>query len=409
MAGRYDAVLLDLDGVVYRGDQAVPGAAEALDGIRTLGVPRLFLTNNSARTPDQVAAKLASLGIRVEPAEILTSAVATAAMLRRDGAAGLSAFVIGEEGIRSALGEVGVEVRDGEPDRTDLVVVGWDRTVDYPKLRRAALLVQRGARLVATNADASYPAPDGLWPGAGSILAAVTTTTGARPTVVGKPHRPLFEAAVEATGATRPLVVGDRLDTDVDGAAGMGFDALLVLSGASRPPELLEAEALPTYVGRDVSAVLDVVPPARFRVATPAAVEGIGSLLASSNLPTEGLAARLGDTVATGDVDHPDGTACLTEMGGHGLLRSVAVREEVRRSGLGMLAVAAAVARGRTAGVRDVWLFTETAGPFFEQLGFRSVGRSELPEAVASSDQATHECAETAVAMVRELRARPLS
>src|SRR5207237_9355226 len=115
-----------------------------------------------------------------------------------------------------------IRILDGEADRADLVVVGWDRSADYPKLRTAGLLVERGARLVATNADGSYPAPDGLWPGAGAILAAVTTTTGAPATVVGKPARPMFEAAVRITGASHPLVVGDRIDTDIKGAVTMG-------------------------------------------------------------------------------------------------------------------------------------------------------------------------------------------
>src|SRR2546426_300991 len=120
------------------------------------------------------------------------------ALLRREGASGRTAFVIGERGIREALEGAGVVLVDGEPERTDLVVVGWDRDADYAKLRTASLLVERGARLIATNADASYPASDGVWPGAGALLAAVTTTTGAQPTVVGKPARPLFEAAAEA-------------------------------------------------------------------------------------------------------------------------------------------------------------------------------------------------------------------
>jgi HAD superfamily hydrolase (TIGR01457 family) len=403
VATRYDAILFDLDGVVYRGDQAVPGAADTLDRLRELGVPRLFLTNNSARTPAQVAAKLEGLGIPVDPEEILTSAVATAAMLRREGASGSTAFVIGEEGIRTALEEGGIRVLDGEPDRTDLVVVGWDRSVDYPKLRRAALLVQRGARLVATNPDASYPAQDGLWPGAGAILAAVTTTTGARPTVVGKPHRPLFEAAMEASGATRPLVVGDRIDTDVLGAADMGFDSLLVLSGAARPADLVVTEPVPTFVGPDISALLGEAPPARFRLATPADAEGIRTLLESSSLSSQGLEARLADTLVTGAPDEPDATACLVDIGSHGLLRSVAVRAEVRRCGLGMLVVAEAVARGRNRGVRTVSLFTASAAAFFERLGFRAVARSELPEPVGSSQQATEECAATAVPMMRAL------
>src|SRR5439155_16185437 len=148
-------------------------------------------------------------------------------------------------GVREALQQVGIRLVDGEPDRTDLEVIGWDRAVDYAKLRTASLLVERGARLIGTNPDASYPAPDGLWPGAGALLAAVTTTTGATPTIVGKPGRPLFEAAAEAVGASRPLVVGDRLDTDVAGAAAMGWESLLVLSGASRPGGLIRGDVLP--------------------------------------------------------------------------------------------------------------------------------------------------------------------
>src|SRR5207237_9874429 len=110
--------------------------------------------------------------------------------------------------------------------------VGFDRSVDYAKLRTACLLVERGARLVATNADTSLPAADGLWPGAGALLAVITTTTGATPTIVGKPGRPMVEAAVRSPAARRPLMVGDRLDTDIAGAAAMGWDTLLVLSGA---------------------------------------------------------------------------------------------------------------------------------------------------------------------------------
>src|SRR5919109_1546420 len=166
VADRYDALLVDLDGVVYRGDRAVPRAAEVLGAVRERGIHLVFLTNNSSSLPEAVAARLAAFGVSVQPDEVLTSGVATATMLRRQGWTGATVFVIGEEGIRKPLAEAGLTLMDGDPDRTDLVVVGWDRAIDYAKLRRAALLVQRGARLVATNGDASYPAPDGPWPGA---------------------------------------------------------------------------------------------------------------------------------------------------------------------------------------------------------------------------------------------------
>ncbi|HXF37039.1 MAG TPA: HAD-IIA family hydrolase [Actinomycetota bacterium] len=258
LADRYDAFLFDLDGVLYRGDQPVPGAPRALRRLRERGKRVAFLTNNSGRTPEAVAAMLAALGIEAAPGEVVTSALATADVLAARGVH--SAYVIGEEGVRRALADAGIEVRDGEPSVVDVVVVGWDRSVDYAKMRTAALLVQRGAALVATNDDAAYPAPDGLWPGAGALLAAITTTTGARPEVVGKPHPPLFLRALERAGGGRPLVVGDRLDTDVAGATALGWDSLLVLTGVTGEDELRRSAVRPTFVGRDLS-VLEGEPP----------------------------------------------------------------------------------------------------------------------------------------------------
>jgi glycerol 3-phosphatase-2 len=406
VAQRYDALFIDLDGVVYRGDEVVPAASEVLDRVRDLDVKLLFLTNNSARTPQQVAERLRKLGVRADPTEILTSALATAALLRREPPTGRSAYVIGEGGVRQALASVGIDVLDGEPERADLVVVGWDRSVDYAKLKTASLLVERGARLIATNADVSYPAADGMWPGAGAILAAVTATTGATPTIVGKPAQPLFQAAVERTSARRPLMVGDRLDTDIGGARAMGFDSLLVMTGASNASDLLEAAALPTYVAPDLSGLLDDLPAARFRRATQDEAGRIAKLLAESGLSAEGVADRIdGTIVSRGDTPSQDvdATACLQREDGYGILRSVAVRTSLRRKGLGILAVAAAIEEARGAGIRHVSLFTETAKAFFERLGFHNVEREDLPHPVRSSSHAAEECAESATAMVRDL------
>jgi glycerol 3-phosphatase-2 len=406
LALRYDSIFFDLDGVLYRGDQAVPAAPGVIDRIRGFGRSVLFLTNNSARTPQQVADRLQRLGVAADPAEILTSALATAAMLRREGGAGCTAFVIGERGIREALERIGVGVLDGEPESADLVVVGWDRSLDYAKLKTASLLVERGSRLVATNPDASFPAPDGLWPGAGAILAAVTTTTGATPTIVGKPARPMFEAAAELTGATHPLVVGDRLDTDIAGAKAMEWDSLLVLSGTSKPADLPASSVLPTFVAGDVSGLLDDRPPAQFRRAQPGDQAAIAALLEEVGLRSEGLQDRIDGTILTGHSPHGreiDATACLVMLGDCGLLRSVAVRKPLQGKGLGMLAAAAALKGARAEGIAQVSLFTETAPAFFERLGFRNVDRSQLPEPVRTSSHATEECAETATAMVLEL------
>jgi glycerol-1-phosphatase len=254
IADRYDCFLLDLDGVLVRGSQAVTGAPESVRELRRRRKRPVFMTNNSSKTPAQVAAALAAVGVEASDDEVVTSADATAEVLA--GGERGRAFVVGERGIREALADVGFELVDGEPDQADVVVVGWDRTADYAKLRRASLLVERGARLVATNPDRSYPAEDGQWPGAGALLSVITVTTGATAEVIGKPNAPVFRAAHERAGGGRPLVVGDRLDTDVAGAASLGWDSLLVLSGISSRADVDASNVRPTYVAEDISSLV---------------------------------------------------------------------------------------------------------------------------------------------------------
>ena len=255
VAERYDCILFDLDGVLYRGEDAVPSAPPTLAELRRRGVRPVFLTNNSSRTPRQVAEKLRGIGIEAEPGKVVTSALATAELLAERG--GGRAFVIGQDGVREALTDAGIRILDGDPEEADLVVVGYDGGATYGSLKRASLLVQRGARLVATNADGSYPAADGLWPGAGALLAVITTTTGAEPEIVGKPFAPLFESAHRRGGGGRPLVVGDRLDTDIEGAARLGWDSMLVLTGVSGREDVERAGIVPTVIAEDVSALLE--------------------------------------------------------------------------------------------------------------------------------------------------------
>jgi HAD superfamily hydrolase (TIGR01457 family) len=254
LAARYDALMFDLDGVLYRGDGAVPHARETMAELRRADARVVFLTNNSSRTPEQVAAKLEAIGISARPSEVVTSALATADLL---AARGGSAFVVGQDGIRRALTDAGIRVVDGEPERVDHVVVGVDLEATYAKLRTACVLVQRGARLVATNPDRSFPASGALWPGAGALLAVITETTGADAEVVGKPFAPLFEAARARAGATSPLVIGDRLDTDIEGARALGWDSMLVLTGVSTREELDASGIRPTYVAEDLRRLLD--------------------------------------------------------------------------------------------------------------------------------------------------------
>jgi glycerol-1-phosphatase len=397
LVARYDAVLLDLDGVVYRGDEPVAGAAEAVARLRAEAKGIAFLTNNSARTPEQVAEKLNRLGIRVDPGEVATSAVATAALLASRG--GGSAFVIGEAGVRTALADHGIEVLDGEPDRADYVVVGWDRGVDYGKLKTGALLVQRGSRLVATNSDASYPGPDGLWPGAGALLAAIVTATGATPDIVGKPHAPLFEVARETAGGGAALSVGDRLDTDVAGAAALGWDSLLLFTGVTTPRDLLWAEPLPTFVGRDLSALFSEG--MTVRPAVPTDTRFLETLLAGSGLEADGTGDRVEGTLVGDRGGDVVGTAAVELHGALAHLRSVAVEESVRHAYLGTRLVAAAVRDARRSGAREIYLATETAGPFFEGLGFAPAGRLDaLPQPFRDRMSSCHD---TAVVMRLDL------
>jgi HAD superfamily hydrolase (TIGR01457 family) len=253
IADAYDAFLLDLDGVLYRGDRPIANAPEAVRALRALGKRLAFVTNNSSRTPESIVAHLASVGVEAEPAEVETSALTTATMLRERSVQ--TAAVIGEEGLRTALASAGIEIvpADAAPGA---VAVGWDRRLTYDDLRDASLAVQRGATLFATNDDVSYPAPDGYtWPGAGAILAALEAATGVDAVVFGKPNAPILRAALERAGGGRPLVVGDRLETDIDGAANAGWDSALVLTGISTRAAAV-APHEPTYVLDDLSGLL---------------------------------------------------------------------------------------------------------------------------------------------------------
>ncbi|MGH2734163.1 MAG: HAD-IIA family hydrolase [Actinomycetota bacterium] len=232
---RADGLVLDLDGVVYRGDQPIAGAAQAIERARAAGVRVVFCTNNSSATVAQYVEKLGRVGVEARPLEIVTSAVVTAEILGERAVAGQTAIVIGRDGVREALASAGVEVIDDPAtEAADLVVVGWDRTFTWDAMRRAATAVRAGATLIATNGDATFPAPVGLWPGAGAILASIEVASGVRAEVMGKPHRPMMEvAARRLDGAAAIAMVGDRPETDLDGARSMGWSTVLVLSGVT--------------------------------------------------------------------------------------------------------------------------------------------------------------------------------
>lgn len=254
IADRYDAFLFDLDGVLYRGDQPIAGAAEAVTALRDAGKRLAFVTNNSARTPTEVAAHLDHLGVHAAPEEIETSALTTAQALARRSVR--SAFIVGEEGLRSALADAGIESVDADR-RPASVVVGWDRGFTYATLTAAAVAIQHGAAFFASNDDPSYPAPGGVtWPGAGAIVASIAVATGRAPEVFGKPHAAIFQAALSRAGGGRPLVIGDRLETDIVGARGVGWDCALVLTGIAGRDDLRASGLDATYVLDDVGGLL---------------------------------------------------------------------------------------------------------------------------------------------------------
>jgi HAD superfamily hydrolase (TIGR01450 family) len=255
----YDVALLDLDGVVYLQEQPVPGAAEALAAARRAGLRLEFVTNNASRRAVEVAALLTSLGVPADAAEVVTSAQAAAALLAERLPSGAQVLVVGAEALVAEVTAVGLTPVDSADAHPVAVVQGYGPEVGWRHLAEAALAIQAGALWVVTNADLTLPSLRGRLPGNGSLVAAVRTATGRAPDeIVGKPHPRLHAESVRRSGATRPLVVGDRLDTDIEGAIHAGTDSLLVLSGVTRPVDLLAAppHRRPTYVAARLDGLL---------------------------------------------------------------------------------------------------------------------------------------------------------
>lgn len=265
---RFDLALLDLDGVVYIGPDAVPGAAEALDRVRTGGTPLRFVTNNASRAPETVAEHLTSLGVPASVSEVVTSAQVAAALLARRFPGGSGVLVIGGSGLRDALAAEGltpVESMDANPVA---VVQGFGPDVGWRQLAEATRAVRAGLYWMATNLDLTVPTPHGRAPGNGALVQTVASAAGRPPDeVAGKPEPGAFREAALAAGSVRPLVVGDRLDTDLEGAQAAGMPGLLVLTGVTGASELISAppRLRPTYVGRDLGSLLDPHPLAASR------------------------------------------------------------------------------------------------------------------------------------------------
>ena len=258
----YDVALLDLDGVVYLGGTAIPGAAEALRKADAAGMRLAYVTNNAFRTPAAIAALLTSFGAPASPQDVVTSAQAAARLLAERLPADAAVLVIGGSGLRMALRERGLRPVSTAADKPQAVVQGYSPDVNYSMLAEGGLAVAAGALFVASNGDLTLPSRRGRQPGNGSLIQVVATATGVQPLVAGKPEPPLHRESVLRTGARHPLVVGDRLDTDIEGAHRVGADSMLVLTGVTGPAEAVAAlpSQRPTYLAEDLTGLLEPHP-----------------------------------------------------------------------------------------------------------------------------------------------------
>jgi glycerol-1-phosphatase len=259
LAAGFDVALLDLDGTIYVGAEPVPGAGEVVGALPEHGTRPAFVTNNASRTPESVADQLVSLGISATADDVVTSGQAAALELARMLPGGAAVLVVGGDGLRQAVAAAGLVPVTSAADAPAAVVQGWTPELSWSQLAEGAYALASGVPWVATNTDASLPTPRGIAPGNGSFVSLLAGVSGRNPDLVaGKPSPPLLRWAVARLRASRPLVVGDRLDTDIAGAARLGLPSLLVLTGVTDLRALFTAAAdqRPTFVSRDLSGLL---------------------------------------------------------------------------------------------------------------------------------------------------------
>ncbi|MGI8761538.1 MAG: HAD-IIA family hydrolase [Jatrophihabitantaceae bacterium] len=259
LTDRYDVALLDLDGVVYVGEQAVDGVPRALAEVRRRGMRLAFVTNNAARPPLAVAQRLNALGVPAGPADVITSAQAAAHYLADRLPQHAKVLVVGTVGLDEALTERGLAPVHEDENSVAAVVQGYSPSLDWKQLAEGAVAIRRGVPWVATNLDATVPSPRGPLPGNGSMVAALRQATGLDPVVTGKPDPTMHRESVQRSGAKRPLVVGDRLDTDIEGATAAGCPSMVVLSGVTVPYDLIGAgrEFRPSFLAHDARGLLE--------------------------------------------------------------------------------------------------------------------------------------------------------
>ncbi|MGI8693094.1 MAG: HAD-IIA family hydrolase [Geodermatophilaceae bacterium] len=311
----YDVALLDLDGVVYLGSTAVPGAAAHLAAAVGAGMRLGFVTNNAARSPQQVAEQLTRLGVPADASLVITSAQTAARVLAERLPPGARVLVVGTEALAGEVRQRGL-LPVGPPAQSTAepvaaVVQGYSPDTGWRDLAAACRAVRGGAWWVASNADPTVPSVDGPLPGNGAFVDVVRATTGLEPSVTGKPEPSMHAECLDRMKARRPLVVGDRLDTDIEGASRVGCHSMIVLTGVTRPVDLLGAPPphRPTYLGADLGALLYAHPEVRrlpagwnclqWSVAEPRHT-GDGLALAGSGDPLDALRALCAGAWETG-------------------------------------------------------------------------------------------------------------
>ncbi|KUP05294.1 HAD family hydrolase [Bacillus coahuilensis p1.1.43] len=243
---KYKGYLIDLDGTMYRGSEVIKEAGEFVGRLKAANIPYLFVTNNSSRRPGQVADKLKKFGIDATEEQVFTTSMATAnyiASQKQDA----SVYIIGEEGIQSAVTEAGLTMVNDNPD---YVVVGIDRSISYEKLALGCLGVRNGATFISTNGDIAIPTERGLLPGNGSLTSVITVSTQTQPIFIGKPEPIIMEQALNVLGIPKEdvIMVGDNYDTDIMAGIRSGMDTLLVHTGVTTPEILKDKDVQPTYV-----------------------------------------------------------------------------------------------------------------------------------------------------------------
>lgn len=312
LADRHDALLLDLDGTVYLGGQPIDHVGAVIEVTNARGIRSMYVTNNASRPPAEVADALSAMGVPATAADVLTSPEAAATMLQEAHPAGARVLVVGAPWLVESVRQAGLTPVELVADQPVAVVQGHSPTTGWPQLAEACLALRAGADWVACNNDTTLPTDRGLLPGNGSMVAALVAATGLQPRVAGKPERPLLDEAVSRAGSERPLVVGDRLDTDIAGAVTAGMPSLMVLTGVSTAADLLAApaERRPTHVAFDLRGVLD-----SDRVRTLAGSDEAASDLWGVTVADDVL--TLTSTGGPGDASDGAALSALTELCRH--------------------------------------------------------------------------------------------